>query len=67
MLDRIDQVVLPGDDIRDITEKDTNQVYLKVILGPGLRREGEKVLVIKPGLLKRKDPGVYWIDSHQRR
>ncbi|XP_023329231.1 exosome complex component RRP40 [Eurytemora carolleeae] len=63
MLDRIDQVVLPGDDIRDITEKDTNQV----ILGPGLRREGEKVLVIKPGLLKRKDPGVYWIDSHQKR
>ena len=50
MLDRIDQVVLPGDDIRDITEKDTNQVYLKVILGPGLRREGEEVLVIKPGL-----------------
>ena len=50
MLDRIDQVVLPGDDIRDITEKDTNQVYLKVILAPGLRREEEKVLVIKPGL-----------------
>ena len=38
MLDRIDQVVLPGDDIKDITEKETHQVYTKVILGPGLRR-----------------------------
>jgi len=56
-------VVVPGDNVRQLTDKDQQQV----ILGPGLRREGESVMVIKPGLLRRRDPGVYWVDSHQKR
>ena len=28
-------------------------LYLQVILGPGLRREGENVRAVKPGLLRR--------------
>ncbi len=32
-----------------------------VILGPGLRREGEKVVVTKPGVLRTKTPAVFWV------
>jgi len=59
----LNSVVIPGDDIRQIINSNEKQV----ILGPGIRREGEKILVIKPGILRRKDPGVYWIDSHNKR
>jgi len=59
----LNSVVIPGDDIRQIINSNEKQV----ILGPGIRREGEKILIIKPGILRRKDPGVYWIDSHNKR
>lgn len=62
---KIGSVLLPGDDIRQVTE--THKDSKQVILGPGLRREGERILVIKPGVLRFKDPGVYWIDSHLKR
>ncbi len=48
----------------------TNNAYnmfVKVIIGPGLRREGERILVIKPGILRFKEPGVFWVDSHLKR
>ena len=42
-------------------------MFVKVIIGPGLRREGERILVIKPGILRFKEPGVFWVDSHLKR
>ena len=61
----VSRVVIPGDCLADdiLVEKDQSSV----ILGPGLRREGEDVTVVKAGVLRRKEPGVYWVDSHQKR
>ena len=44
-----------------------SKMFVKVIIGPGLRREGERILVIKPGILRFKEPGVFWVDSHLKR
>lgn len=64
----VDRVVLPGDNIRELTDsKDPEQQQQHVILGPGLRREGEKVMVTRPGVLRTKAPAVFWVDSHHKR
>lgn len=60
----IGDVVLPGDysdEITAIGEKG------KVILGPGLRKELDKVYMTKAGVLRKRNPNTYWIDSHQKR
>lgn len=62
---KIGSILLPGDDIRQVTDQHNDAK--QVIIGPGLRREGERILVIKPGILRFKDPGVFWIDSHLKR
>jgi len=60
----VTRIVIPGDNVtNDCVETDKNII----ILGPGLRREGEEVAVAKAGVLKRRDPSVYWVDSHQKR
>ncbi|XP_007890128.2 exosome complex component RRP40 [Callorhinchus milii] len=38
-----------------------------VTCGPGLRREGDSVLVCKCGELRHKEPNIYWVDSQQKR
>lgn len=63
----VDRVVLPGDNIRELTDTQEPDHKQHVILGPGLRREGEKVVVTKPGVLRTKTPAVFWVDSHQKR
>lgn len=60
----IGDVVLPGDysdEITAIGEKG------KVILGPGLRKELDKVYMTKAGVLRKRNPNTYWVDSHQKR
>ncbi|ELU16219.1 hypothetical protein CAPTEDRAFT_131167 [Capitella teleta] len=52
---------LPGDKIVD---KETDG---RIVLGPGLRKETEHVLMTKPGKLCFKDPNIYWVDSHHKR
>ena len=54
------RVVIPGDIIKEATE--TN-----IILGPGLRQEGEHIVATKAGLLKHISPGKWWIESNQKR
>jgi len=61
----LDNVVVPGDDVRDIIDNQGQEQ--QVLLGPGLHREGERIFVTKPGILRKKDPGVFWIDSHIKR
>uniref|UniRef100_A0A665UJR4 Exosome component 3 n=1 Tax=Echeneis naucrates TaxID=173247 RepID=A0A665UJR4_ECHNA len=39
----------------------------RVVCGPGLRRSGDRLLVCKSGVLRHKQPNVFWIDSQQRR
>ncbi len=51
------RVVLPGETLPEVT-KETTDDDKKFLLGPGLRREGSKtVIVSKPGVLRRKLAG----------
>ncbi|XP_072745764.1 exosome complex component RRP40 [Anoplolepis gracilipes] len=62
-------VVMPGDSLKDIAsnKKEGKNEKENVILGPGLRREGDKVYVCKAGILKKREPTVYYVDSYQKR
>lgn len=62
-------VVMPGDSLKDIKsiKKEGKNERENVILGPGLRREGDKVYVCKAGILKKREPAVYYVDSYQKR
>lgn len=65
------EVLLPGDvfsfRLPEDGDGDGNIKTEKIICGPGLRRNGEEVQVCKSGILRHKQPNLYWIDSQQRR
>ncbi|XP_048825765.1 exosome complex component RRP40 [Brienomyrus brachyistius] len=64
--DKVGEVLLPGDVFSfDLVPLDNKSD--KVICGPGLRRNGDEVLVCKSGILRHKPPNLYWIDSIQKR
>ncbi|XP_069486459.1 exosome complex component RRP40 [Ambystoma mexicanum] len=77
--ERIGQVVLPGDVLllppspREVEsglglQLNTPAAGTRVVCGPGLRRHGETALLVsKCGLLRYKDPAVYWVHSQQKR
>ncbi|KAM3866744.1 exosome complex component RRP40-like [Diretmus argenteus] len=69
--DKVGEVLLPGDEFSseaDETISLTETVKAeKVVCGPGLRRNGDQVLVCKSGVLRHKPPSMFWIDSQQRR
>ena len=55
------RIVLPGD-IIDVEEEST------IVLGPGLRQEGDQIVAMKAGILQHLEVGNrYWIDSNQKR
>ena len=58
------KVFLPGDVLSNLKESEKTA---KVVLGPGLRQESEEIVVSKPGILRFKEPNIYWIDCHQKR
>lgn len=64
MLGKVGDVMMPGDIADDVEQASQSK---KVILGPGLRRQGEKVIACKAGILKSKAPNTFWIDSYQKR
>ncbi|KAM4621387.1 exosome complex component RRP40 [Polymixia lowei] len=69
--DKVGQVLLPGDAFsfetpETISLTDTAKTE-KVICGPGLRRNGDHVVVCKSGILRHKQPNMFWMDSQQRR
>ncbi|XP_071644697.1 exosome complex component RRP40 [Temnothorax longispinosus] len=65
----VGDVVMPGDSLNNImpVKKEGRSEKEFVILGPGLRREGDAVLVCKAGVLRKRDPAVYYVDSYQKR
>ncbi|XP_062332292.1 exosome complex component RRP40 [Osmerus eperlanus] len=63
---KVGEVLLPGDRFC-FGLGETDSKPLKVICGPGLRRNGDEVHVCKSGILRYKQPNLYWIDSQQRR
>ncbi|VVC90853.1 exosome complex component RRP40 [Leptidea sinapis] len=60
----IGDVVLPGDRCDEISKI---AVKSKVLIGPGLRRESDNVYITKPGILKKRNPNTFWVDSYQKR
>lgn len=64
MVDHVGTLFLPGDTIHNLNKSEKTG---KLIIGPGLRQESETIIVSKPGLLRHKEPNMYWIDSHQKR
>ncbi|XP_047440865.1 exosome complex component RRP40 [Mugil cephalus] len=68
---RVGEVLVPGDEF-SFEAEDTISLTEpvkpeKVLCGPGLRRSGSRLLVSKSGVLRHKQPNVFWIDSQQRR
>lgn len=62
---QIGEFVMPGDEISTaLPELSANS---KIILGPGLRQAGEKVLACKAGHLRLKSTNLIWVDSLQKR
>ncbi|XP_046424902.1 exosome complex component RRP40 isoform X2 [Neodiprion virginianus] len=60
----IKDVVVPGDVAAEIMKSSEKE---RVILGPGLRRDCDRVLVTKAGVLKRRKPAIFYVDSYQKR
>uniref|UniRef100_A0A8P4G1S9 Ribosomal RNA-processing protein 40 n=1 Tax=Dicentrarchus labrax TaxID=13489 RepID=A0A8P4G1S9_DICLA len=70
-LPKVGEVLLPGDEFCFQTD-DTISLTdpgrpEKVVCGPGLRRSGDRLLVCKSGVLRHKQPNMFWMDSQQRR
>ncbi|XP_043473089.1 exosome complex component RRP40 [Leptopilina heterotoma] len=61
---KIDDIVMPGDIVKEIFP---SKGKIKVMLGPGLKRDGENVIVCKAGVLKRRDPFIYYVNSYEKR
>ena len=59
----VNDVVVPGDVIQVPNENDKE----KFILGPGLQRHMDQILVTTSGVLRKKASNVYWVDSHRKR
>ncbi|KAF7649382.1 hypothetical protein LDENG_00142240 [Lucifuga dentata] len=69
--EKVGEVLLPGDEFSFEAEEKislTDPVKVeKVVCGPGLRRKGDRLVVCKSGVLRHKQPDMFWIDSQQRR
>lgn len=59
----IKDVMMPG----DIVEIPSEISKERIILGPGLRRDGDTIYACKAGILKVQPPSIYYIDSYQKR
>lgn len=75
LTEKVGQVLVPGDQF-SCGSDDTDSAVIplteasrpqKVLCGPGLRRCGGRLLVCKSGVLRHKQPNVFWIDSQQKR
>lgn len=60
----VGDVVVPGDVVKEIT---TTSEKERIILGPGLRRDGDLVFTTKAGVLRKRKPAVFYVDSYQKR
>nr|XP_057920408.1 exosome complex component RRP40-like [Doryrhamphus excisus] len=69
--DKVGTVLLPGDefsfDTGDTISLTEPVKAEKIVCGPGLRRSGDRLLVSKSGVLRHKQPNMFWMDSQQKR
>lgn len=59
-----DRIVMPGEVVKEAM--DLAGKNKKVVLGPGLRKQGQTILSSRSGVLKRK-ANVFFVDSFQKR
>ncbi|KAF6729209.1 Exosome complex component RRP40 [Oryzias melastigma] len=69
--EKVGQVLVPGDEFCFDAE---NTISLsesakpdRAVCGPGLRRTGDRLVVMKSGVLRHKPPLTFWIESQQKR
>ena len=61
------RLVIPGDAIDEVQNISDD---IKVIVGPGLTREGSQVFSSRCGILRQKTNtkvAVFWVDCHSKR
>ena len=61
----VGDVVLPGDVVHIDAEHAKDKSC--VVIGPGLHQNIETVIAAKPGVLRFREPSIYWVDCHQKR
>lgn len=61
---KIGDTVLPGDDVTVALRSGDAH---RVVLGPGLRREGGQVVACRSGVLKMPKNNVFVVDAYQKR
>lgn len=61
---KVGDVVLPGDYCNEIFSVGMKS---KVVIGPGLRKEVDHVYITKAGILRKRNPNTFWVDSYQKR
>lgn len=59
----IDQLVVPGDVVLDLSSMKNQTIKL----GSGLRQESDSIVVVKAGILRFTRPNKYWVESSQKR
>nr|XP_043617414.1 putative exosome complex component rrp40 [Erigeron canadensis] len=59
----VDQLVVPGDVILDLSNLSTQTIKL----GGGLRQDGDSISVMKAGKLRFTKPNKYWVETSQKR
>ncbi|XP_061628790.1 exosome complex component RRP40-like [Phyllopteryx taeniolatus] len=71
---KVGSVLLPGDEFCLDRASDADTIPLagplkldKVVCGPGLRRSGDRLLVYKSGVLRHKEPNMFWMDAQHKR
>lgn len=60
----VGELYLPGELIDNLQKSESTG---KTVVGPGLKRTSDSIIATKTGILKFREPNIYWLDSHQKR
>ncbi|RWS24451.1 exosome complex component RRP40-like protein, partial [Leptotrombidium deliense] len=65
--EQMQEIVVPGEELTQLMATEKANVK-KIVVGPGIRRDGERFFATKCGRFKsRENPCIFWIDYHQKR
>ena len=62
--DNVGKIFMPGEKVLKFEESSEQG---KVVIGPGLKRLSSALVSTKAGVLRHKEPNIWWIDSCQKR
>lgn len=68
---KVGKILVPGDEFCCGSEETISLTAHvqpeKLVCGPGLRRSANRLQVCKSGVLRHKEPNMFWMDSQQKR